>query len=51
MDFLPKGTTWLDLATLETALGGLVIAVAGFALAHWHCRRESKAGVRVEAAS
>lgn len=41
MGFLPEGTTWLDVVTL-------VIAVAGFALAFWRYRRESKVGLRVE---
>jgi len=41
MNFLPSGTTWLDLATLG-------IAVAAFALAFLRYRRESKVGVRVE---
>jgi hypothetical protein len=41
MEFLPTGTTWLDLATL-------VIAVGAFVLAFWRYRREAKVGVRVE---
>ncbi len=48
MDFLPTGTTWLDITTLVIALGGLAIAVAGFGLASWRYRRESRVGVRVE---
>lgn len=47
-DFLPTGTTWLDITTLVIALGGLAIAVAGFGLAFWRYRRESRVGVRVE---
>lgn len=42
MNLLPQGTTWLDIVTL-------VIAIAGFALAFWRYRRESKVGIRVEA--
>jgi hypothetical protein len=41
MNFLPPGTTWLDIVTL-------VIAVGGFTLAFWRYRRESRVGVRVE---
>ena len=41
MNFLPSGTTWLDLATLG-------IAVAAFTLAFLRYRRESKVDVRVE---
>jgi len=41
MNFLPPGTTWLDIVTLVIAVGGLVLAV-------WRYRRESRVGVRVE---
>ncbi len=41
MNFLPSGTTWLDLATLG-------IAVAAVVLALWRYQRESKVGIRVE---
>jgi hypothetical protein len=45
---IPEGTTWLDLVTLLIALVGVVIAVAGFGLAAWRYRRESKVGIRVD---
>jgi hypothetical protein len=48
MNFIPPGTTWLDIATLGIALVGVAIAVAGFGLAFWRYRRESKVAIRVE---